>query len=105
MCKVTVEQEDVGTINYKEESYTCDIGQEISTTITAEGPNDKIATIKSYSSNNTNIATIEKDLENDIKCVNCIAVKIKCKNSGTVTLTATSSEGVTTKVSMTVNDK
>lgn len=99
--KVNAQLQDLGTIEFAKTNYTCAAGEEISTIITAKSNNDK-ATVKSYVSDNTSIATIEKDPNVAVKCINCVAVRIKCKASGTVTLTSTSSTGATANSKVTV---
>ena len=90
---VTVTEAEKAKISFDKSSYTCVAGEKIDTTITAVGSGDKVETVASYTSSNTSIATIEKHPDYTLKCINCVAVQITCKKSGTVTLTAKSSSG------------
>ncbi len=90
---VTVTEAEKAKISFDKSSYTCVAGEKIDTTITAIGSGDKVETVASYTSSNTAVATIEKNPDISIKCINCLAVRITCKKSGSVTLTAKSSSG------------
>lgn len=89
---VVVKEDKVGSISYDKDNYTCEAGKEINAVITANSINSR-ATVKSFSSSNTNVATVEKNSSYSLKCINCLAVKIKCKSNGITTLSATSSTG------------
>ena len=99
-AKLTVNQE-LGTISFKERIYTCKAGQTFETVITAESSSN-IATVKSYSSNDTNIASVDDNVSEVPKCTNCKAIRVICHREGTVDLTATSSTGVRTTAKLTV---
>lgn len=88
-------------ISYAKSSYSCDVGATIETTITITGGKSD-SKIKSFSTTNTEIATIEKSSQGDNKSK--INVKIKCIKAGTVTLKAESNGGASTTASLTVNE-
>ena len=85
--------ETQGTIKFDQTSYKCNVGEKIDAVIEANAPinSDTIATVSSYKSNNTNVATIVKHPLMSLKCINCVAVQIECKGKGSTTLTAKSS--------------
>ena len=95
--------ENVGTIKFDKTSYTCNAGERFETLITADGPVG--AYVKSYSSSNEAIATVDGNAINQVRCINCKMVRVLCHNAGTVTLKATSSTGAKTSVSLKVNKK
>ena len=97
--------EDVGTISYKQSSYTCNVGETFETIITAEGSsNPTQIRVKSYSSSNTAIAKMDDNVTAIPNCINCKAVRVTCVKAGTTKLNATSSTGATTSVNITVNN-
>ena len=104
---LTVVAKDKGTIAYAQPSYTCKVGETISTTITAKyDGNDSedfiVPTVKTYTSANTAIAKVQKHSTLAVNCINCVAVEIKCLSPGTTTLNATSSLGASTSVKVVV---
>ena len=91
---------EIGTISYKESSYTCVVGESITTTIRVSQGLSK-ASITSHTSSDTTVAAfVATDIQ--VNCSDCIAVKIDCKKEGTATLSATSSTGATTQSTITV---
>ena len=103
---VTVEKE-IGWIQYDQESYSCSEGKVIDAMIrTGSNVASVIPSVTGFSSNNTNIATIENGTSTGAvtNCIDCRAVHITCKKAGTVTLTATSSTGATTTATVTVKE-
>lgn len=102
---IKVEEADKGWIKYDQTSYSCDAGEVIDTKITAGGSSIP-AHITNYASSDANIASVEYGTSTGLvtNCSNCAAVHITCKNSGTVTLTATSSTGATTASSVQVKE-
>ncbi|MDD6272312.1 MAG: hypothetical protein PUA90_02190 [bacterium] len=99
--KETLESQNKDSISYDKPSYTCKVGETITATITATS-NDGFARVKSYSSNNTNVAIINKHPTISANCLNCEVVQITCKGNGTTTLKAQSSTGATTMVNIIV---
>ena len=95
-------KENIGTIKFEKTSYTCNAGQTFETMITATGGSTP-AGIKSYSSSNTNVATIDDNTSVQVNCYNCRIVRVVCKKAGSVILSATSTTGATTTSSLTVN--
>ena len=81
---------DTGSIEFTQSNYTCTAGSTIKTTITPSGN----ATVASFASNDTTIATITADTTTS-GCANCKNVVITCKKEGIVGLTAKSSTGAT----------
>ena len=95
--------ENVGTISFEKTSYTCNAGETFETLITAKG--GKLGTyVKSYTTSDTNIATVDDKTTVQVKCVNCRMVRVVCKKAGNVTLKAESSSGAKTSVSLKVNE-
>ena len=92
---------DKGTIKFSKTSYTCNVGETISTEIMALSDDINVK-VSDYASKNISIATIEKHPELVAKCNNCEAVQINCLKEGMTTLTATSSTGATTVVTVNV---
>lgn len=88
-------------ISYAKSSYSCDEGKIIETTITITDGTEA-SKIKSFSTSNLEIATIEKSSQGDNKST--IKVKITCKKVGIVTLKAESNGGAETTSSLTVNE-
>ncbi len=97
--------QDVGSIKFKKSTYSCNAGESFETTITAYGSGDSIAYVSNYSSSDTSIATIDDNVTEVPKCINCKAVRVSCKKKGSVVLSATSSSGAKTTSSLTVNEK
>lgn len=94
--KVNIEK---GKINFQEGSYTCKMGETINTSISVSGgPSDN--KVKSYSSNDSSIASIREGSGSSNTRKNVI---ISCENEGTTILKATSNTGVNTEVSIRVN--
>ena len=78
--KNTNNNTDTDSIVFEQESFSCKVGDKISTVVTVEykqGENLKFE----YESKNPEIATIAKSAEN-VKCMNCILVEIKCLKEG-----------------------
>ena len=96
---------DVGTISFAQSSYTCKAGESFQTLITAIGPEGQIATVSTFKSSNTNIATIDTNVTMVPNCYNCRMVRVNCLKSGTVSLSATSSTGAKTVSNLTVANK
>lgn len=96
-AKLTVKANDT-SIAYAKDSYTCKPGATIETVIQATGK----ATVKSYSSTNTSVATIDTNTNSQVNCVNCLAVRIVCKDLGVTSLRAESSTGAKTTSSLSV---
>ena len=61
--------------------------------------------VKSYSSSNTSIASVDDKVTMVPKCMNCKAIRVICNKKGNVTLNATSTTGVTTNSSLSVLSK
>ena len=85
-------KEDKGTIAYSEKSYTCEAGTSFETMIKASGGTTP-ATIKSYSTSDINVATIDDNTSVQVNCVNCRMVRVVCKKAGDIKLYAESSTG------------
>ena len=96
---VKVNEKNVGTISFDKNVYRCDEGKTIEVTITASGDNIKVS---SYTSSNNEVATIVKHPTKTLKCMNCLLAQLKCIKAGTVTLSAKSSTGATTKSTVNV---
>ncbi len=95
--------EGTGSIDFDQDSYTCKEGETITTKITALGTPSVIApTVKSYTSSDTSVATIQKHPTLAVNCINCTAVQISCKKAGNSTLTTTSSLGAVNTAKVTV---
>lgn len=100
----------VGSISYDKPSFSCGVGDKITSVIkaegsVAEGDNVKIAMVSSYTSSDSSIATVTKHPNLAVNCVNCVAVEITCHKEGTATLTASSTLGATTSSMVTVNNE
>lgn len=95
--------DNTGTIKFDRSSYNCNKGDKIAATITAASPNG-LATVKSFKSLDTKIATIKKQTKYTLKCINCVAVEITCVGEGEVNLEAESSTGAKKKVAVRVSD-
>jgi bacterioferritin-associated ferredoxin len=105
---LTVEKNTKGSIKFEDEAYFCNEGEYINTKITAYGSDSNpLATVKSYTSEDTSIATITQNTEVVANCANCVSVIINCKKAGIVRLKATSSLGASTTSTLYVeeNDK
>lgn len=96
-------KKSVGTISFAENSYTCNAGETFETLITAKG-GDVGTYVKSYKSSNESIATIDDKTQLQVNCINCRMVRVVCKKKGTVTLSATSSSGAETSVTLSVKE-
>ena len=96
----TGEQE---TISFEKSSYSCEVGKTFETLITASG--SETSTVASYGTSDSNIASIDTNTKNQVRCLNCLNVRVVCKNNGTVELNATSSTGATTTSNLTVTQK
>ena len=79
-------------------NITCKKGETVSLNATASDGN----TIKSQSSSDKSIATIERDKVNVLKCINCVALQVHCKSAGKVTITVKDSAGVKASTTVTV---
>ena len=102
-ASVTVTQSSVGTISFSKSSYTCKAGETFTTLLTAySGSSGTVSRIKSYSSSNTNIATIDDKVQEQTNCINCRNLRVTCKKAGTVTLNAESTTGAKGSASVTV---
>ena len=77
---------------FEKSSYSCTAGKTITTYISAYRYNGG-ATVKSYSSSDKTIATIDDKVTSQPTCAGCAGVRIVCKKKGTITLTAKSSTG------------
>lgn len=99
-AKLTVKANDP-SISYAKDSYTCKPGATIETVIQASGK----SSVKSYSSSNTKVATIDTNTNSQVNCVNCLAVRIVCKNLGVTSLKAESSTGAKTTSSLSVKNE
>ena len=80
--------------------FVCKAGKEYSLELNARGwqgtygtSSIKFASVKSFKSSDTSIATISRDPNAVADCVDCALTKVKCKKKGTVTITATNSLG------------
>ena len=107
-------KENKGSISFKEKSYSCIAGKTIETAIyptrevnTSENRTTVITypQVKSYTSSDTSIATIDDKVTKQPYCGNCKAVRISCKKTGEVVLTATSNFGATTSTKVTVTQE
>ena len=96
-------KQDVGTISFDKSNYTCNAGESFETMIRVKSSNQK-TTIKSYSTSDESIATIDDKTELQANCTDCRLVRVVCKKKGSVTLNAESSTGAKTKSSLTVNE-
>ena len=105
-AKLVVEEEEkkveVGTISFEKDSFTCKEGESFKTTIKASPETNTVA---SFKSENTTVATIEKNTSEQVKCINCLNVIVNCKKSGTTKLGATSNTGATTITNLIVEQK
>jgi len=102
-AKVVVSDNDKGSISFDKLSYTCSVGQKITTQIIAN--HSKITpTVKSYKSSDTSIATIIKHPTLTSKYPNATMVQINCLKNGSVTLSATSSLGAISTSKLTSNN-
>ena len=90
-----------GTIKFKENSYTCNAGETFETMITVSGGATG-NTIKSYKSSDESIATIDDNTTYQVNCIDCRLVRVVCRKKGNVTLSATSTSGAETSVSLSV---
>lgn len=90
------------SIAFDKNSYSCNIGETITTTIKALNTYGT-ASVKSYNSENNDIANISVDSSSS-SCTNCVKVKIKCNAAGNTNLIAKSSDGGTTNALIQVND-
>lgn len=97
--------DDIGIVYFDKDNYTCDKGNIILSKISVANTSREGVIVKNFESSNNNIATIEKNNEMGASCINCTAIKIICKNSGTVKLSATSSTGATTTASVVVKSQ
>ena len=98
-----VKKKDIGMISFDKTSYECKEGKTIDTEIKTNMIGDTVSTVSKYTSSNTSIATIEKNPDYTIKCINCVAVRITCKKAGNITLNAESSTGAKTSVPLKVS--
>ena len=74
--------------------YNCKSGDKFNILLRAYDSSKK-ASVKSFKSNDTNIATIERHPTLSANCINCMLTQITCKNAGTTTFEATNSLGGT----------
>lgn len=105
---VKVSAPDKGWIKFDQNNYSCKAGQSINVMITAGSNTPGVfPSIKSMSTSNPNIATIEDGYVDGTvtNCIDCRAAHIVCKKEGTVTLTAVSSTGVKTTSSKVTVEK
>ena len=91
--------EDIGSISFDHNTYTCHEGETIDADITASPFTSRV---NGYSSSNTSVATIEKHPTKAAKCPNCNTVLISCKSPGKSTLSTTSSTGAKNTAVVTV---
>ena len=98
--EVPYQQPSGNYITYDKPNYTCQVGEVFDAMISAGG----LSSIVNFNSSNPSIAIIESGTieGNETNCLNCKAVHITCKNRGEVTLSATSSTGATTEVTLNV---
>lgn len=92
-----VEIEKNNKISFDKDSYTCKAGENITALITTSD-----ATVSSFKSSDTSIATIIEHPYVVSRCPNCEDVLIYCLKDGNVTLSAVSSTGAETKVNLKV---
>ena len=97
-------EESKSTIKYENDKYTCIEGGKFTTKILVEE-----TSIKSYESSDTKIATITSYEPSDdiaIKlCKNCKYVEVNCLKTGSISLIATSTDGVKTTSKLEVQQK
>ncbi len=94
------------TVAFEESSYSCNAGEEITTNVYVTNITDvkssELPGVKSYSSSDKNLATVEKHPNLTAKCLGCVTVLIKCKKAGNPTLTVTYTDGSKAKANVTV---
>ena len=103
--KLTVESESVGTIAFDKESYSCNVGETFETLIRTSNSDGKSSTVKSYSTSDKSIATIDDQVTSQVKCTNCRNVRVVCKKKGSVTLNAESSTGAKATTKLVVSEE
>ena len=93
-----------GTISFDNKKIECYENEEVNVVISAsyvQSINTQ-ASVKSYTSSNTKIATITKHPTLEVDCVGCVAVKVRCVSAGKTTLKAKSSTGAEATASVVV---
>ena len=96
-----------GTIKFKEETYTCTEGDAFETMIEASAPKNSntVATIKSYGTSDEEVATVDDQTVNQVRCINCRIVRVVCKKAGRILLNAESSTGAIGSAELIVKQK
>ena len=89
------------SISYGSNSFNCSAGQTIDTLIRTTSDNTRVRSFGSY---DTSIATVEKNPEIAVNCINCSAVRINCKKQGNAKIYAKSSSGATTTSTVNVDN-
>ena len=95
---------EVGLVKYDKESYSCKVGEKILAVISTSHPTE-VASVVSYTSKDSTVATIIEHPTESIDCIDCVAVQIICRKEGNTNLTAKNNYGATTSVPITVEKK
>ena len=90
--------------------YYCKVGETFTAKIQAYGKKTvnghvTFASVASYTSANTSIATISAHPTLVADCIDCFITQVKCKKAGTTKLSATNSFGASTSIGIEVTSK
>ncbi len=93
---VKAEESEGRAVVFENNNFVCTPGHTFKTSATAVRNGKTLLSVDSLTSSDETVATVEDDPEDQTRCLQCKALKVKCKKAGTVTLTATASDGITT---------
>ncbi len=99
---------NVGEISFEKSSFTCDEGFAFNVKLTYPGimvnGEYKIASLKSYSTSNSKIATIDDKTFVQLNCTDCRVLRVVCHKAGKVSLYAETNFGAKASSSLTVKE-
>ncbi len=96
---------EFGKIIFDQEKYSCLEGDTIETRITAGMNFTTIDTVKSYSSSNEKVVSIDEKTQNKSTDLNRKTIRIVCNKKGTATLNTVSENGAKGSAQVTVSSK